>query len=111
MLFDKTKVIISFPNKKISELSRLEKFEDHNSILAEMMRFIFVKADNIVEKGKTRAVTEFDLIPHQCYASRVRTVVRHCRKMRQRNKCGARFFHLAKVHGDNFLSSNLNSTY
>ena len=68
MLFDKTKVIISLPNKKISELSRLEKFADHNSILAEMMKFIFVKAENIVEKGETRALTEFDLIAHQCYA-------------------------------------------
>ena len=43
--------------------------------------------------------------------SRVRAVDRHCRKMRQKNKFGARFFHLAKVCGDNFLSSNLNSTY
>ena len=42
---------------------------------------------------------------------RVRIVNRHCRKMRQRNKCGARFFHLVKVRGDNFLLSNLNSTY
>ena len=42
---------------------------------------------------------------------RVRAVDRHCRKMRQKYKCGTRFFHLAKVHGDNFLSSNLNSTY
>ena len=42
---------------------------------------------------------------------RVRAVDRQCRKMRQRNKSGARFFHLAKVRGDNFLSSNLNSTY
>ena len=39
--------------------------------------------------------------------SRVRAVDRHCRKMRQKNKCGARFFHLAKVCGDNFLSRNL----
>ena len=38
---------------------------------------------------------------------RVRAVDRHCRKMRQKNKCGARFFHLAKVRGDNFLSRNL----
>ena len=45
------------------------------------------------------------------YIDRVRAVDRHCRKMRQKYKCGARFFHLAKVHGDNFLSSNLNSTY
>ena len=39
--------------------------------------------------------------------TRVRAVDRHCRKMRQKNKCGARFFHLAKVRGDNFLSRNL----
>ena len=44
------------------------------------------------------------------YLTRVCAVDRHCRKMRQKNKCGAKFFHLAKVRGDNFLSSNLNST-
>ena len=44
-------------------------------------------------------------------SGRVRAVDRHCHKMRPKNKCGARFFHLAKVRGDNFLSSNLNSTY
>ena len=43
--------------------------------------------------------------------NRFRAVDRHCHKMRQKNKCGARFFHLAKVRGDNFLSSKLNSTY
>ena len=50
---------------------------------------------------------------YQClqHIPRVCAVDRHCRKMRQKNKCGARFFHLAKVCGDNFLSSNLNSTY
>ena len=42
---------------------------------------------------------------------RVHAVDGHCRKMRQKNKCGAGFFHLAKMRVDNFLSSNLNSTY
>ena len=33
---------------------------------------------------------------------RVRAVDRHCRKIRQKNKCGANLFRLAKVRGDNF---------
>ena len=35
-------------------------------------------------------------------------IVAECEK---KFKCDARFFHLAKVRGDNFLSSNLNSAY
>ena len=51
-----------------------------------------------------------ELTPACLTRDRVRAVDRHCRKMRQKSKCGARFFHLAKVCGDNFLSSNLNVT-
>ena len=43
-------------------------------------------------------------------ACRAHAVNHHCHPMRQRNDNGARFFHLVKVHSDNFFSRNLNST-
>ena len=44
-------------------------------------------------------------------ACRAHAVNHHCHPMRQRNDSGSSFFHLVKVHSDNFFSRNLNSTW
>ena len=72
--------------------------------------FVYTLASTNINQSTPNLVKMYVIIrSHMSF--RVRAVDRHCRKMRQKNKCGARFFHLAKVCGDNFLSSNLNVTY
>ena len=103
-MFSHTRKLLASSNVFISQTLDNDKHEIYNvffssKFILHVFFFIYLVREVLVH---------FFFIVR---SHRVRAVDRHCRKMRQKYKCGARFFHLAKVHGDNFLSSNLNSTY
>ena len=59
-------VFNSLLNNKILDRSKLKGFADHKLILAQMMRFIFNRRENIVGKGENAGIQHFLLFP-QCF--------------------------------------------